>query len=428
MSCNFIKKGLFCRYLAVHKGILVFISAVILIACLSGTSFANSPVHGSKSAAMGTSFVALSDDPSAMSSNPAGLTQLQGTIFYGGTTLIIPSTTFRNPSGNEEDSEFQVFFPPHFYIVSDMGLRDFRFGLGIYSPFGIGGRKWDKQGLTRYLSVQSQVATLAANPTITYQVSPSLSVGLGLDYMFSRNEAKKMINQSALAAGDSTAILKADGGGWGFNAGLLVSPDERLRFGLAYRSRIKVEHTGEMELKRLAPAVQPLFGGSDFTTKVRIPRTFPDIITLGAAWSPSKKITLSLECEQVKWSSFRETRIDLGREIPQAGLTDSVIPMRWKDIWLLKAGAEYKLDNRISLRGGYTYFESPVPEATLEPGMPDSRQHYICLGFGYIKDRIVIDFFYMKGFYENRKVNNSILSGRYSNDAHYSGISIGYRF
>jgi hypothetical protein len=126
------------------------ISALILFLFLPDISFAGGPVHGAKAAGMGSAFVAIADDPSAIAYNPAGLTQLKGTNIYSGVTAVILSTEYEGPSGESEDTEFQVFFPPHLYISSDLNTDNMAVGLGVYSPFGIGGRKWSKNGPTQY--------------------------------------------------------------------------------------------------------------------------------------------------------------------------------------------------------------------------------------------------------------------------------------
>jgi long-chain fatty acid transport protein len=127
---------------------------------------------------------------------------LKGTNIYGGATAVIPSTTYTSPSGEEEKTEFQVFYPPNLYATSDFGMKDIGIGLGIFSPFGIGGRKWSTDGLTLYISTESMITTLWINPTVAYQVTPTLSIGADVEYMIARNEAKRMINQSALGAAD----------------------------------------------------------------------------------------------------------------------------------------------------------------------------------------------------------------------------------
>jgi len=406
----------------------LFFAIILLSLLLPDISFAGGPVHGAKASAMGTAFVGIADDPSAIAYNPAGLTQLTGTNIYGGPTFVIPSTTYISPSGQSESTDFQIFFPPQLYVCSDLNTKDLRVGIGIYSPFGIGGRKWSNEGLTRYSSTESMIATLSINPTIVYQVLPSLSIGLGLDYMLSKTQAKRMVNQSSLGAGDGELILKGLGGGWGYNLGILFTPDKRLSIGFAYRSRIKVIHKGDIQFKDIAAALQPLFGGSEFKTDMHTSSTFPDIVSFGIAYRPTERLTFGFDLECVRWSSFKRSDLDLENEVPKAGFTDSSTPLDWKDAWSIKVGAEYKVNERLSLRGGYAYVETPVPDHTLNAGNPDSNQHNISAGFGYRIKEIVIDFFYMAGFYENRTVENAILSGKYENFFQYFGFSIGKRF
>jgi long-chain fatty acid transport protein len=407
---------------------LTLLFSLVLFLFLTGFSFAGTMVHGAKGAGMGTAFTAIADDPSAITTNPAGLTQLTGTNIYGGATFVFPSTTYQNLSGQSEDTEFQVFFPPNLYLSSDLNTKDIRLGIGIYSPFGIGGRKWSKDGLTRFSSTKSLIATLSINPTFAYQVLPSLSIGIGLDYMLARHEAEMMIDQSLFGARDGEFKLKADGDGWGYNIGILFTPDKKLSFGLAYRSRIKVDFGGDAKLKNIAPPLQPFFGTTDFRTDVRTEATFPQIVSFGIAYRPTERWTIGYEVEWVQWSSFHRSDLDFEHEVPQAGFTDSSKLLDWKDVWDFKVGAEYKVNEKLSLRAGYAYSEPMVPDNTLDAANPDSNQHYTSIGFGYKVKKVVIDFFYMAGFYEDRKVRNNILSGTYDNFYHFVGFDIGKKF
>jgi long-chain fatty acid transport protein len=407
---------------------LFFAPIFLLLSLLPSNSFAGTVIHGAKSAGMGTAFVAIADDPSAIVHNPAGITQLTGTNTYGGTTFLFPSTTYTNPSGQSEDTKFQVFFPPNLFLVSDLKTKDMRLGIGIYSLLGIGGRKWSKDGLTRFSSTKSFIATLSVNPTIAYQVLPSLSIALGLDYMLARNEAERMIDQSLFGARDGEFNLKADGDGWGYNIGILFTPNKQLSLGLAYRSKIKVDFSGDVELRNIAPPIQPLFGGSDFRTDISSESTFPQIVSFGIAYRPTEKWTLGFDVEWVEWSSFHRSDLDFEDEVPQAGFTDTSTPLDWKDIWTIKVGAEYKVNERLALRGGYAHSDTSVPDHTLDASNPDSKQHNVSVGFGYKFKKIDIDFFYMAGFYEDRKVRNNILSGEYKNFCHFVGFGIGKRF
>ncbi len=405
-----------------------FLFSVLFTLCFPVIVFGGAPVHGAKAAGMGTAFVAVSDDPSAMAYNPAGLTLMKGTDIYGGGTAVIPSTSFTSPSGESEDTAFQIFPPPFLYAVSDAGLKDLRFGLAIYCPFGIGGRKWSTTGLTRYAATKDQIATVAANPTIAYQVLPSLSIGLGADYMYAKDEAQRMVNQASLGFGDGQFDLKGSGGGWGYNLGILFTPIEKVSVGFAYRSTIKVNFKGDVQLKNIAPSLQPLFGGSEFSSDMSTSMKFPDIISFGLAYRPTAKLTIALDLEEIKWSTFGSSTITLQNEVPQAGISSGSTELNWKNMWTAKIGAEYKATDRLSLRGGYAYVARAVPDNTLDPGNPDSTEHNFSLGFGYKKGGLVMDFFYMAGFFENRTVTNTILSGSYKNFVNYVGVGTGYSF
>lgn len=405
-----------------------FISLMLFPLFTPTVSFAGAPVHGAKATAMGTAFVAVADDPSAIIHNPAGLTQLTGTNIYGGPTFVIPSTTYTSPSGQSEDTDFQIFFPPLLLAVSDLGTKDMRFGIGIFSPFGIGGRKWDENGLTRYSSVENLIATMTINPTVAYHLLPSLSVGAGIDFMISKTEGKKKIDQSALGAGDGEVTIEGLGTGWGYNFGILFIPDKKWSIGLAYRSRVKVTHEGDLELKKIAQPLQSLFGGSKFKTDVDSPSTFPELLNIGIAFRPDVKWTLTAEFEFGGWSTFKDAEVKLEREVPEAGFVDSSTPLDWKDAWIAKLGADYKLNDTFSLRGGYAFVKTQVPEHTLDAATPEADNHNISVGAGYRVGTLVIDFFYMADIYEDRKVSNNILSGKYENFNHFTGVSIGKKF
>lgn len=377
---------------------------------------------------MGTAFVAIADDPSAIVINPAGLVQQKGTNVYGGTTSVIPSSEYTAFSGHTEETDFQVFFPPHLYIASDVGSENLRLGLGIASLFGIGGRQWDDSGLTRYASVENSILTLSVSPTVAYRVTPTLSVGAGLNYMISRNEAERMTDQSFFGYRDGKSTMKADGGGWGWNIGILYTPDTRWSFGFAYRSEIRIPYDGDMEISDIAPPLRSLFGGGRFKTDIHTTSTFPEIVGLGVAFRPDTQWTLAFDVEWTGWSSFDESTLYVKKKIPEAGITNQTIVYDWDDIWLIKAGAEYRVNDRLALRGGYAFLESPVPDRTFNPANPDSAQHNFSLGCGYKIKEYIIDFFYMAAFYEDKTVQNDILSGTYENFIHYAGLSIGRSF
>jgi long-subunit fatty acid transport protein len=100
----------------------------------------------------------------------------------------------------------------------------------------------------------------------------------------------------------------------------------------------------------------------------------------------------------------------------------------WKDSLIAKIGIEYQVNQRLAVRAGYCFVESPVPDHTLSPGNPEAHQHNASLGLGFKGTRWWADVFYNAAFYQDRTVSNEILRGKYQSFCHYSGISLGYRF
>ena len=377
---------------------------------------------------MGLTSVAVADDPSSIASNPACLTKLAGKQLYAGASGISTASEYESPAGQREKSDSQLFIQPYLFYAAQIENSDSRAGVGLYSPFGIGGRKWSATGLTRYSSVENKISTFMVNPTFAYSITPSLSIGAGADYLYSRAESRFAIDQSAVGAADGELASDATGGGWGYNAGVLYSPSEALRFGLAYNSKIKVRYTGDMQLSNIAPTVQPLFSGPDYKTRMTTELTFPDILSFGVMYRPTETIVLAVDLEQMRWSSFGKSDIYLANEVPAAGFTGRTMVMDWHDVWFFKIGAEVKASDTLYLRAGYSHTPSPAPEHTLSAGDPDSDAQSLSIGAGWHLDRTVLDFFAMESFYKKRSVNNTILSGRYSNTMHVAGLSVGYRF
>lgn len=402
--------------------------------CLAGllilprAAKAGNPLEGAKAAGMGTAFLAVADDPSAIAHNPAGLTQQKGTHIYNGINAVILSSEYESPEGRSERTSFQIFLPPNAFLTTDFGLEKVALGLGIYSPFGIGGRKWSETGLTRYASTNGLIATVNINPTVAWRVLPQLSLGFGVDILYSLNQMAKMVDQSALGFRDAKLSFRGDGVGVGGNFGILLFPNGEISLAFAYRSRIRLRQRGSVALEAIAPPLQPPFGGGVFRTNASIVMEFPHTFNWGLAWRPTSKMTLALDVEWFRWSVLKQQVLNLKNEIPAVHFTDIPLIFDWQDCVLLKVGVDYKISERFSLRGGYTYLPTVVPDRTLNPGNPDSDQHYLAMGFGYRTGKWVIDVSYVIGFYVDRKADNTILSGAYHSLSHASGVSIGYRF
>lgn len=413
----------------IESSILIVVFHLLNLLCFGiNSAHAGTPIHGAKAGAMQGAFVAVADDPSTIVHNPAGIAHLSGTNIYTGVTVIMGSTKFENPAGQTEESKFNLYFPPHAYATSNLNSLSMALGIGLYSPFGIGGRQWSEEGLTRYLATKNLISTLALNPVIAYRLLPQVSIGVGAFYLYATSESERMIDQSALGFSDGKFSMKGEGGGFGYNFGVLLFPGQRISIGMAYRSKTDVDQKIDIRLTNLAPALEPLTGGPNADFNADTTLKFPEVLNFGLAYRPARSLTLSLEFEWTGWSRFDRMDVYLRHELPEVGVTDFTIHLDYKDTWFYKIAANYELNPNISIRAGYAYIENPVPSRTMSPANPDADQHSMSLGLGYKRNKWYIDFFYMFEIFKNRSVDNEEVKGDFKTFAHFAGLSFGYKF
>jgi long-chain fatty acid transport protein len=91
-------------------------------------------------------------------------------------------------------------------------------------------------------------------------------------------------------------------------------------------------------------------------------------------------------------------------------------PQDWRDVFAFNVGVQYQLNPAWVLRCGYVFDQSPVPEHTLGPVVPDTDGHLLSLGIGYAKGNFIIDMACMTLLPEDRHTRRNIdgLNGKYS--------------
>jgi len=97
-------------------------------------------------------------------------------------------------------------------------------------------------------------------------------------------------------------------------------------------------------------------------------------------------------------------------------------------------GFEYELTERFSLRAGYAYGDSPVPDSTLLPLTAAIMEHTFTAGVGYHWRWLQVDLAYQYALPATQNIGVSGLrSGEYSNSstevsAHLIALTAGIRF
>jgi long-chain fatty acid transport protein len=390
--------------------------------------------QGTAAMAQGNAFVAEADDPSAIYYNPAGLNQLKKPQVYLATFLNIPNREYHGSGGDFSVTRPRFYESGSFYLVYPTNDR-VALGLGYFTPFGLGS-DWPASWTGRYITTYSRLKTYNVNPVISVKVMKNLSIAGGVDFLWSDVRIRR--NLPVIPFVDGKSDLSGSGMGIGGNLGVLYEPLQGVKLGASYRSRIFVEHQGELQLSLPAfvRGVPSSVGGSANLV-------FPPSVTFGVSVNRFAPFTFDIDATWTGWSTYQKLEAKLDQAIPVNGrLATSIITEKnWHDAWALRFGVNWQARENLKIRAGYTYDMTPVPSSTFEPQVPDSNRHIFAVG-GDLKiwDRVTLGIAYNFLLNETRYKNNFIafngvplppnaqVNGKYQSTTHSLGLSSRFEF
>lgn len=416
---------------------------VVLLACNIGIFASGFQIneHGARAMAMAGAFTGVANDASTVYYNPAGLTNLKGTHFLAGVTLIAPSAKFTGPTPGttEYEMESQLFTPFNFYVTHAIN-DDLSVGLGVNNQYGLG-TKWSSDWAGRYLAVDTEIRSFYFTPAIAYKFSEIFSIGVGATIALADVKIIRNIPQQDPVTGaqkpDAQTKMEGDGSAFGFTAGIYLKPSDMISLGLSYRSESSFDFEGDASTD---PATldftHPLAGPQSIPLPngpIKAPLTTPQNITFGIGLTPADGLIISADFQWVGWSSYDKLEVtfeeyDLD---PQTAGNQNVssTPRNYEDSFIVRVGAEYMLSPEFALRGGFLYDKNPVQDEYVEPTLPDADRMGLNIGFGYdISSSVKVDFAYLLLLFSEREITNSAFgfNGTYQNTAHLFGINFGY--
>ena len=422
--------------------------------CVSASGFALLEQSASRlgSAFSGTAVVA--DDATTLYFNPAGMTQLgsaQAILLASGIEITsefndtASTAAFGQSLGGGGGDAGEWNFVPGAYLTAPLNER-LSVGIGVNAPFGLK-LEYESGWVGRFQALNSEIETMNFNPAIAYRVSDRFSIGVGVSYQRIDAELTNAVNYSAVVAqgvaqlviagqlppGSAPAVIAANAGlegharvrgdddGYGFNVGLLFDATDSLRLGLAYRSSIEYEVSGDIVFN--APGTANVLGASIISAAstsgaalssgpVSVDLEVPDSALLSARQRIGEKLELLVDVAWTGWSSVQELRI-----VRPNGATVSTTPERWEDVYRYALGATYALTDALMLRAGVAYDETPVPDATRTPRLPDPDRTWTAVGVRWRPtEALTLDFGYAHLFSDdvmlNQDAGNAAVSGR----------------
>lgn len=376
----------------------------------------------------GNAFVAQADDPSAVFFNPAGITQIDGSEAYLGTTFIAPRITYDGENGDFEDTVSKLYATPHLYLTHKL-TQNVSLGLGVFSPFGLG-TVWHDDWEGRYITTYSSLTTAAINPNVAVRMG-KFSLALGIDVLGADLELKKRLRTPF---GDGRQELTDKTWGYGCNVGILFDASDTVRLGLSYRSEIDLDFD-DADADFDVPV---LLAGFFPDTGAEGELTLPPSLTAGVSFNPRPDLTVEFDLTWTGWSSYDELKVAFDDPVGPSAVSISRQPKEWEDVLAYRFGVRYNLDKRNTLRFGFIYDENPVPDDTFGPDLPDADRLVYTAGYDLmLNDRLTLGCAYNYIDGKKRNKDNAVLpelpdlykaQGLYEQTIHSVGLSVKYAF
>lgn len=352
---------------------------------------------GARAMAMGSAYTAVADDLSAVYYNPAGLSQLNKHEIMFGYILSWPDLREGAPSdpsfsarqvvpyhlkcpvigvGINLDRAFNRKMPVHARLaVLNMIPDNFKSIYRLWDPevsvprWIRYGDYWDRVHLMGALSLQADKF-------------PWIRVGAGFRFIISGTEylmERHGIPGLDVAITDLEFNTKV-GANLDYDvdneatptAGVLITPTDNLRLGYSFQNSLSlvVDPLAAQALARLVLAGTELLALPMNISLIFEGYYWPQQHTWGISYLFQDKLLVALDVCWFQWSKF--TSISRGSPDP-----------KWEDSLVPRIGLEYSLSEKISVRCGYYFEPSPIPDQTRASNYLDNDRHVFSVGAGF---------------------------------------------
>lgn len=371
---------------------------------------------------------ATSRDASSAWFNPGALGMLDSASVSVGLTALNVRRAFRSATTNQTvTTAFAPVYSPYLYAAVPLdSARRLVVALTVNSPFGYD-TKWPVNWQGRALARENRIRTLFAQPTVAYRFSEQFSIGAGVVLVDAGLRTERAVGEFA----DASARYDASGNGIGWNVGVKGRSGDKVAFGLAYRSAVKVNMTNG----------KATFSGVPASQAFRFPATAKFATTLHLPWQLSAgisntvtdKLLLNFTFELSGWSAFDSLNIRYANNLRSTERGGR----RYEDAMAFRVGAEYQYSAALALRGGIYYDESPVRDQNITADLPDANVLGVGAGVGYrLGRRLQLDAAYAYGLSAKRNaranaptdLTGPAIGGQFRNAQHGGSLDVSYRF
>lgn len=390
------------------KAVLRASAAVTAVFCVSGSAMAGGfEVREQSSYFQGTSFAGAAAGGNSLSSifwNPAAsayvgyglVTDSSYSLLNVKSQINATQLTGVPPGVNCGTFDCSVdiggaALVPASYMAYRLDSRTV-FALAMNSQFGTSIKPDNREWIGQLHARSAKLFSINANPSLSYEVAPGLSVGVGMQVQLL--DLMHLRSASNLAAPDVSNTISGDDIGVGFTAGINWRPNPGTSIGLGYRSSVKHSLDGSLS--------GPVVGGGSVPISADV--TTPDKVTFSFSQEMNPAFRVMGTVEWTRWSALGVIPID------PVGLG---LDFQWHDGWLFALGGEWNVSSKLVLRAGAAYEISPVQDASERlVQIPDADRIWLSIGGTYqFTETMAFNFGYSHVFVEDASLERNLTTG-----------------
>lgn len=314
-------------------------------------------------------------DASITFSNPAAMHKLKQAQFTQALAFIDAQTDIKNAAGalptppfsNDGDIVPHTFVPSGYFTSGDQG--GWAWGVAAYGSFGLKTNHEDTYA-GRIYGDKSLVKVITVQPAVSYRVNDKVSVGFGPTI----NRLDAYLSRAAAADFTTTAELEGDDMGYGFNAGVHADLTENTSVGAVYRSKVTYKiDDGEVKLKSGSNLLAML------STSATASLSTPESIEASLSHKLNSKTALHAGATWTRWSRLQDlTVVDNA-----SSATVSQEVFEWKDSMGYAVGVTHAQSDKLELRAGLAYDNTPVSAEHRSVRLPSGDRRIVSIGAGY---------------------------------------------
>jgi long-chain fatty acid transport protein len=325
--------------------------------------------------------VAAGGSTSAMFWNPATMTQTGKMSVEQTAAFIFPQSSQTGHNNLPPVLGFTDDFVPNsgrdgvtFAGYTTIKLTDNIWaGFALGAPFGLTVGFQNPNWTGAFYGQSSWIRTYNGTPTIAIKLTDWLSFGAGFQIQYAQTglQFESPIPAVPLPA-HQIGFLSANGWGYGWTAGVTVTPTPWTQIGLGYRSAIDQKLDGTLNVQGVFATPGPI------STTVKL----PDTASLGIRQGLTTQLTALGTVEWSGWKRIGTVNILQSSGAPALATSGAAVtlPFQYRDGWFYSAGLEYAVAPAWTLRGGVGFERSPISDQVRDARLPDNDRMWYSVG------------------------------------------------